>query len=110
MGNRVSISFINKTEESVTLFSHWGGKEFVDTAVDYVEDLRRKVLNPDSLSDPISRLEPATVMVDFIRAITVNVSLVRSDLYLGKDCKCGDNSDNGHFKIDLKTAKAKGSK
>ena len=106
MGNRVSVSFINNDEESVTLFNHWGGKEFADFAVKYVKDLRRRVKD-SKISDPIARLEPNTVMVDFIRAITSGISLVRDTLYLGKDDKDGDNSDAGHWVIDVIKAKAK---
>ena len=37
MGDRVSISFKNGSEESVALFSHWGGLDFVKTAEKYIE-------------------------------------------------------------------------
>jgi len=108
MGNRVSVSFINDGEESVALFNHWGGKEFVDKTIDYVKNLRRRVVTKKKhISDPISRLEPDTVMVDFIRAITANMSIVRDTLYLGKDSSAGDNSDAGHWVIDVIKVKAK---
>ena len=50
---------------------------------------------------PLDRLEPDTVMVDFIRHITRGMNRVESDLSLGKTQSDGDNSDNGHFVIDL---------
>lgn len=96
MGDRVSISFVNGNDESVTLFSHWQGKDFVKRAKAYV-----KTISPFNGNDPLGRGEPNTVMVDFIRHITKNESQIRSDLYLGKDENEGDNSDNGHFKIKL---------
>ncbi len=50
---------------------------------------------------PLGRLEPGTVMVDFIRALTKDCESVNSNYYLGKDDMDGDNSDNGHFTIDV---------
>jgi hypothetical protein len=103
MGNRVSVSFKNGKEESVTLFSHWGGMEFVKEAKRYLVELKKIIKKrKNNISDPIGRLEPNTVMVDFIRYITKEEELIESDLYLGKDGNDGDNSDNGHFAIDVK--------
>ena len=101
MGDRVSISFKNGDDESVTLFSHWGGQEFVEKAKAYARELtaERKANNQHG---PLDRLEPHTVMVDFIRYVTKDKKRVESDLYLGKDETEGDNSDNGHHVITLK--------
>ena len=100
MGDRVSISFVNGREESVALFNHWGGREFVDEARDYVRKLIAE--NPQhSQFDPLDRLEPGTVMVDFIRHLTERQGRVRSNLYLGATSTNGDNSDNGHHVIHL---------
>jgi|TARA_Y100000310_G_C20539756_1_gene742635 hypothetical protein len=101
MGNRVSISFRNNKvpdfmQESVALFSHWGGMQFVKEAQAHADTLPR-----DSNVAPLDRLEPNTVMVDFIRHITKDKDHVRSDLYLGATPEDGDNSDNGHHLIDL---------
>ncbi len=103
MGDRVSIAFQNKEETSVTLFHHWGGIEFVDVANNYVADLKKwiAIKYEPHFSDPISRLEPNTVMVDFIRHITQGKERVNSSLYLGRDESEGDNSDNGHHIIPL---------
>lgn len=104
MGDRISISFKNGKDESVALFNHWGGMEFLKTAHRYVKELKKK-LGKKKLKmecEPIDRLEPETVMVDFIRWLTKDMDIVSSDLYLGKDCGDGDNSDNGHFTINLK--------
>lgn len=100
MGNRVSVSFKKDDEESVVLFSHWGGREFAQGAKEYVKQLKKRPHHPN-FSTPLSRRDPETVMVDFIRHITKNLPEVDGDLYLGKDENDGDNSDNGHFTIDV---------
>ena len=97
MGDRISIQFVNGSEKSVVLFSHWGGIGFRDSAIRYVETLPK-----GSQTTPLDRREPETVMVDFIRFITKNEEKVDSDLYLGFNETDGDNSDNGHHLIDLK--------
>lgn len=103
MGNRASVSFKKDDWESVALFSHWGGMEFVGQARAYALRLARE--RTERLM-PLDRLEPDTVMVDFIRHLTHDMSRVESDLYLGKSSEDGDNSDNGHHVIDLLEAKA----
>ena len=107
MGDRISISFKTGSEESVALFSHWGGQEFLSEALEYVSELKRELAtNTNQIKNPLDRLEPATVMVDFIRHIEIpNQQRVWSDLYLGKDHNDGDNSDNGHNTIDLQTGR-----
>lgn len=99
MGDRISISFKNGFNESVCLFSHWGGKEFLEDAKQYVVDLEKE---REGSCNPIDRLEPETVMVDFIRYLTKDMKRVESDLYLGASQHDGDNSDNGHFTINLR--------
>lgn len=39
MGDRVSVSFVNGDDESVALFSHWGGMDFVKQARAYAQEL-----------------------------------------------------------------------
>lgn len=99
MGDRISIQFVNGKEKSVVLFNHWGGLDFKETAEDYVKTL--KTWANGKAMEPLQRLEPNTVMIDFIREITKNMERVTCSLYLGKDEDDGDNSDNGHFEIDL---------
>jgi hypothetical protein len=107
MGDRISISFKSGKDESVTLFSHWGGMAFYDEAIKYIQDLKHHINSKDSrMSRPLDRLEPCTIMVDFIRHITQNMKRVESDLYLGKDHNSGDNSDNGHHTIDVDTGRS----
>jgi hypothetical protein len=100
MGDRVSISFRKGDQESVVLFSHWGGKTLLAVARGYVRELKTEAQRA-GMTWPLFRLEPQTVMVDFIRMLTEGVSRVQSDYYLGKGKEDGDNSDNGHFVIDL---------
>jgi hypothetical protein len=100
MGDRVSISFRKGEQESVVLFSHWGGMTLVAVARGYVRELKTEAQRA-GMTWPLFRLEPQTVMVDFIRMLTAGVSRVQSDYYLEKDKEDGDNSDNGHFVIDL---------
>lgn len=99
MGDRVSICFVNGDEKSVVLFSHWGGMEFVEGAKAYAKRLRKEC--GDKRFEPLDRREPDTVMVDFIRELTRGMDRVRSDIYLGKTEHDGDNSDNGHYEIDV---------
>jgi len=100
MGNRVSIQFVNGADKSVVLFSHWGGIELVHRAADYAKQLAREKRGKDQ--HPLDRLEPQTVMVDFVRYITQGMTEVEGDFYFGLDEDDGDNCDNGHAVIDLK--------
>jgi hypothetical protein len=100
MGDRVSISFRNGDMESVSLFSHWDGISFVERARNYIEKLKKR--NPSKeRCMPLQRMEPRTLMVDFIRDLTRDLKLVDSNYYLGTDHMDGDNSDNGHHVIDV---------
>ena len=105
MGDRISISFRNKEEQSVALFSHWDGLDFIDKAETYVKELyfeHTKSERGDCF--PLDRFDPDTLMVDFIRYLTSEINVVDrnfSNYYLGKDEYVGDNSDNGHFEIDI---------
>ena len=104
MGDRVSIQFKDPDGLlSPVLFNHWGGMEFVRTAKTYVKELI--VERGTAEMTPLDRLEAATVMVDFIRALVVArepSKRVESSLYLGATPKDGDNSDNGHHVIQLR--------
>lgn len=114
MGDRASVSFSNSQkdfkgnpipnadrERSVVLFSHWGGMDFVNEAYRYARELKARVKGKHF--NPLDRLEPGTVMVDFIRHITEGEEVIESNLYLGATEEDGDNSDNGHHDIQLDT-------
>lgn len=101
MGNRVSIQFVNKNEKSPYLFSHWGGEDFVEEVKEYVQELKAEAKEKGGMY-PLHRLEPHTVFVDFIKQYTrAEEGRVESDLYATCTEGEGDNSDNGHFDIDL---------
>lgn len=104
MGNRVSISFKNEYLESPILFSHWEGMNFVQAAKRYVNKLRAAAKEKGAMM-PLYRLEPGYVMLDFIlnyfRKDMTSNSRMESGFYIETDENCGDNSDNGHFAIDL---------
>lgn len=108
MGDRVSISFVNGGEESVALFSHWDGMDFVKQAKKYARELRQRWIDHKKPSVmPLDRMEPHTVMVDFIRWLFHTgyfntEEFIESNYYFGKDSNDGDNSDNGHHQIQLK--------
>lgn len=102
MGDRISISFRNGEDTSVALFHHWGGMDFLDRAKEFVDELRTKKEGKEYM--PLDRLEPSIVMVQFIHVYTAENygdDEIESSLYLGKDGNDGDNSDNGHFEIDV---------
>ena len=99
MGNRVSIQFENKGKKSVVLFSHWDGMDFVNLARKYIKELKKEVKG--KVCYPLERLEPNTVMMDFIRKLTKDMKRVECNYYLGATESNGDNSDNGHHIIEL---------
>ena len=134
MGDRVSISFRKEgeqwsspgekkkiIEESPVLFHHWGGTDFPKFAFDWFKVLRKHLKKKEDKSDPLTRLEPRNLMVQFISAIgdeeafrlrnynhdrreitwSVDDNLLSYSIYLGKDRNDGDNSDNGHYTIDV---------
>ena len=141
MGNRVSISFRQEQErwsypddkekiieESPVLFHHWGGTDFPKFAFDWFKVLRKHLKKKEDKSDPLTRLEPRNLMVQFISAIrdeeafrlhhyenktkdinggtwSVDDNLLSYSIYLGKDSNDGDNSDNGHYTIDVDAGK-----
>ena len=102
MGDRISIQFGSGKQNSVVLFSHWGGIAFKEEAETYAKSLAECNQKAEGRGvTPLQRLQPNTVMVDFIRHMTEGMDAVDQDLYLGTDEHDGDNSDNGHFVIDL---------
>jgi hypothetical protein len=141
MGDRVSISFRKEeerwsspndkekiTEESPVLFHHWGGTDFPKFAFDWFKALRKHLKKNHTGSDPLTRLEPRNLMVQFINAIrdeeafrlrhyenktkdinggtwSIDDNLLSYSIYLGKDSMDGDNSDNGHYLIDVDKGK-----
>lgn len=108
MGDRVSIRFTKGyNTDAPVIFSHWGGVGFVNAAISYAKDLVDENLAIRTLT-PLDRLEPRTVTCDFIFNIgkyyyldSSHTHRIDGDIYLGKDEYDGDNSENGHFNIEL---------
>ena len=98
MGDRISIRFVRGEDKSPYLFSHWDGMDFLARAQKYIEDLQKDTQGRGF--GPLERLEPDTVIVDFIRFITKDMDRVEGNYYLCCNENDGDNSDNGHFDID----------
>ena len=135
MGDRVSISFRKKEEtyggptekkthleESPALFHHWGGTELPKVAFRWFKKVREDT--EGKRSDPFTRLEPRNLMVQLIgtlarekwdqyslgsifneKGITKHDTWMTHSIYLGKDSQDGDNSDNGHYTIDVDACK-----
>ena len=131
MGDRVSISFqqkaawyVNKkkeehTDESPALFHHWGGTQFPKMAFDWFKSIKKKYGKGGG--DPFTRMEPRNLMVQFIAHLrnhedlrydryvnekrTTDDQLLSYSIYLGKTPEDGDNSDNGHYTIDVDAGK-----
>lgn len=128
MGDRVSIQFVNRQEsnedDGVVLFNHWGGLDFPREAIDYAIKLKQwadaeHTRHPNG-SAPLDRLEVRVVMTDFMLHLATNTEwLIHTDyktgkptgrcndsIYFGRTENDGDNSDNGHFKIDVNNPEA----
>ena len=108
MGDRISIQFQNGKDKSIVVFHHWGGKQFVSDAQTYIRSLlkRQKGIKGKGCIYPLDRREPQTVVVDFLSKLTGGQT-IESTIYLGTDENDGDNSDNGHWIIDVNTGKAR---
>ena len=84
-----------------------GGREFPQLALQYAKELKSDMdKHEQGFSTPLSRFEPRVVMLDFIRWLLENgygkyQNRINDSLYLGKTPNDGDNSDNGHWIIDL---------
>ena len=99
MGDKVSISFRRGGNESVVLFSQWGGADFLRQANTYADHLRVARIGTKALLDP---LEPNRAMVDFIQSLTTdNVSRGASDLYLAATPEDGTGVSDGHYVVRL---------
>ena len=134
MGDRVSISFQQETEwyvkrkkethmdQSPVLFNHWRGTQFPKFAFQWFKKIKAKYAKPSSGGgDPFTRMEPRNLMVQFIAHLrnhedlrydryvnekrTTDDELISYSIYLGKTPEDGDNSDNGHYTIDVDNVK-----
>jgi len=114
-----------RLEESPALFHHWGGTELPKVAFEWFKNVKEEIKTIKSIgSDPFTRLEPRNLMVQLIGAlarekwdqyttgltkdkkgVTKHSTWMTHSMYLGKDGKDGDNSDNGHYTIDVDDCK-----
>ena len=130
MGDRVSVSFKQNVkmynakkqkeqeyrEESPALFHHWGGTELPKVAFEWFKKVKIAASKIGG-SDPFTRLEPRNLMVQLIGTLArekwdqystgtgKHDTWMTHSLYLGKDSQDGDNSDNGHYTIDVDESK-----
>ena len=124
MGDRVSIQFQDPDgEKSVALFHHWGGRWFAHFTAAWYIGYKKSVKQEVGLSQgtPVTRCEARNVLVQYISQLSKFRNMrglvgfnsdngpVYSDvflshsLYLGKDERDGDNSDNGAYIIRTDT-------
>ena len=126
MGDRVSISFKDNEENSVSLFHHWGGTHFPKYAFEWFKMLKKQLKKETSKgSTPTTRFEPRTMMAQFVSHMgrskhfkenkgfgktncksdftkpIVSESELSHSVYFCKDSEDGDNSDNCHYTIDV---------
>jgi len=99
MGNRGSITI--KNEELPVLFCHWhGDKKSLQKLVNTV--MVRMVDENPQISTPYGRKDAPFVMAALISEA---VNQQGDGAYVGLTQYHGDNSDNGHFVLDLRTGK-----
>ena len=114
-----------RLEESPALFHHWGGTELPHVAFEWFKKVKAELKTMKSLgSDPFTLLVPSNLMVQLIGAlaiekwdqyttgitkdkkgVTKHSTWMTHSMYLGTDGQDGDNSDNGHYTIDVDTGK-----
>lgn len=107
MGDRISIQYKNGTEKSVVLFSHWQGMNLKALADEHYRKVVKPLHDQNGISMPLTRMGPHTVMVDFIRYCVKENPFrpITGDLYIVGSINNGDNSDNGHWVLNLNTGK-----
>ena len=112
------------TEESPALFHHWGGTELPKVAFEWFKKVKAETKAMGQRSDPFTRLEPRNLMVQLIGTLArekwdqYSLGLTKDEkklmkhdtwmtcsMYQGKDSQDGDNSDNGHYTIDVDQCK-----
>ena len=112
------------TDESPALFHHWGGTELPKVAFKWFKKVKAETKAMGQRSDPFTRQPPPNLMVQLIgtlarekwdqyttgltkdkKGITKHDTWMTYSMYLGKDGTDGDNSDNGHYTIDVDDCK-----
>jgi hypothetical protein len=101
MGDRTSIQFKNKYEDSPILYGQWAGMWVVEVAKEFLVLLKEKYPELKNGSTPISRREPTALLPMFIRLYIeppTNDGFGSWRLY-NAPLKMGSN-DNGHWVVD----------
>lgn len=99
MGDRGSITVVGeqcKHGEQPTLFRHWGGSP--KAMLDLVDRLQESLPDKGNAT-PYTRRDPDAVMALLVR---LAVDHDGYSAYLGLTPDDGDNSDNGHYVLDLR--------
>jgi len=99
MGDRISISFKNKYEESIAFFEHNRGLSLINDVRAFIGELNQRI--PQQEHDPISRREPSWIIPLFVSWYFKRHP--DNDVYLVQNKEGGDNSDNGHFTYSFET-------
>ena len=96
MGDRGSIT-VKSDRPMPVLFRHWGGAP--ESMQELVDKLKAALAAKDQGSnDPYVRRDPESAL-----ALLVKLAVDEDgySAYLGMDRNDGDNSDNGHYMLDL---------
>ena len=105
MGDRISIQYKNKDAESIVLFSHWDGMALKKLADQHYKNIVLPLHEKDGSFTPLSRMEVDTVIIDFIRYLSVTRNdpskPFEANYYLASNENNGDNSDNGHWVLNV---------
>lgn len=98
MGDRGSITVVNSLileGPQPVLFRHWGGNE---ASMEKLVKRLRETLPEETHIDPYTRREPSSCMALLVK---LAVETDGYSAYVGRSREDGDNSDNGHFVLDL---------
>ena len=90
MGDRISVQFKDVGgDNSVVIFSHWGGQEFLKFSKDFIEDMRS--------NNSLWQRSSGEVAAVFIAQCWKE----GHEVYVEKDVFSGDNSDNGNYLYNI---------
>ena len=95
MGNRGSIQVVHKQtgEKSVVLFRHWSGDS--EGMIELCRKARKEHIK-ERIAPPYDDIREIIA-----RLTKISVEELKNSAYLGKDEDDGDNSDNGHFILEV---------
>ncbi len=98
MGERGSITVHRegwRFNRQPVLFRHWGGHH---DEMQALADRLKEALPPEGPGDPYTRRDPDAVMALLVRLAVESDSF---SAYLATEELGGDNSDHGHYVLDL---------